>query len=180
MNFEILLALLFTTVAAVSESFTLDICTKESALDGYNIYADDSNIFVGNSPYVLNGTIKDNGALKLANQSFVGISKNYLTLTNDTTKYAQPFSIDKDGYLNLYGSKDFKVIPSGSENSQWILASNHATDTVSGTYTVQIKATGADGKKVSQFSISGSGVSKPSVSTAVLLAFFVLMVHELS
>lgn len=160
--FFLLLALFFSPfVRAASQSFALELDTNEDALKAYNIYTVDNNIFIGQSVYILNGTIQDNGALKMENGSFVGISKNYLTLTNDTTEYAQPFSIDGDGYLNLYGSKDFKAIPSGSENNQYIVGSSQASTTVSGSYTVQIKAVGSDGKKASKFSVSGtSGASK--------------------
>lgn len=160
-----LLALLVPSVVnAISDSFTFELSTKEKGLKNLKIIETDEDIFIGQSnddSRVLNGTIQDDGSLKLGNNSFIGISKNLFTVTNDTTEYAQPFSIDKKGKLNLYGSKKFKAIPSGGTGSnKWTLGSSQATSNLKeGVYEVEIKCVNSKGKSADKFSISGSGAS---------------------
>lgn len=156
----IVFSIIVSSVNAVSENFKLELHGPKQ-LKGMTIYYDDNSIFIGKkSPVSLvNGTIQDDGSLKLGTNEFIGIKKNYLTVTNNFTEYALPFKIDSKGFLNLYGEKEFKAIPNG-ETDTWILASKNALSTLSSSYTVKVKCVNDKGKKVDKFSIKGSGANE--------------------
>ncbi|KAL2708416.1 hypothetical protein KLU848_2947 [Kluyveromyces marxianus] len=156
----IVFSIIVSSVCAVSENFKLELHGPKQ-LKGMVIYYDDNSILIGKKSPVslINGTIQDDGSLKLGTDEFIGIKKNYLTVTNNFTEYALPFKIDSKGFLNLYGEKEFKAIPNG-ETETWILASKNAVSTLSSSYTVKVKCVNNKGKKVDKFSIKGSGASE--------------------
>lgn len=169
--FALVATLWLTTVYAASEKFGLKL-TGPNELKGMMIYEDGSSLFIGkHSGDIIEGTIQEDGSLKLGTGEFIGINKNYLTLTTNYTQYATPFGINGDGYLTLYGEKEFKAIPSG-QTDIWILASNNAVSTLDSVHTTKVKCVDSDGKKVNKFTVNGSSASKLLNKTELLAVLF--------
>lgn len=171
---------LAATSSVTSDVFNLTLSSSESTLNGLVINQQDDNIFVSASGTgeTLTGAIQGNGGflIQYSSADYIGISSNYLTITNDNTNIATPFSIE-DGYLQLYGEKDFKVIPSG-ETDTWILASSNAVSSASNVFTVNIKPVKSDGETAASFSVSAAGKIEISIGlmitsvSALLMAFY--------
>lgn len=163
-------------VFAVSESFTLTLKTDKKVLKKLLIQAKDDSIFIGDVSIggsSVSGAILDDGTVKVSGNSFIGISKNYLTITDSYKMYASPFGINKDGYLTLYDSKDFKVLPSGT-GGQYVVGSKYATSSEE-IYTVNIKCIKSNGKSAGKFEIKSSGAGKSIEKPFIFALFFVVL-----
>lgn len=162
-SFLLFVLSLFSAVYAISETFTLELSSSEKSLKDMKIYIDDEySITIGASSASgtsVKGSIQEDGSLKLdSGDGFVGIKRNFLTITTNYTDYAIPFAINKDGYLLFQNTKDFKAIPSGKTNS-WLLTSEDAVSTAKDAFEIKVKCVNDKGKKVGKFSIAGSGAS---------------------
>lgn len=165
-------------VLAVSDTFTLTLDASDKSLKKLLIYEVDGSVIIGDSSLggsLINGTIQEDGTVKISSSSFLGISKNYLTVTEEYKEYASTFAINKDGYLTLYRSKDFKVLPSGSDG-QYILGSNQATSSED-IYTVKIKCIKTNGKKANKFSVVSSGAGSGANTPLVFVLISVLSLN---
>lgn len=167
-----LLFLIIGSVFAVSDQFIFSLDTDKKELKNMAIYSDDGNIFIGSSNDHLTANVQDDGSIKLDDEEYIGIVKNYFKVENSTTEAAVQFSINGKGYLQYNGEKSFKAIPSGSGNI-WILASKYATSDVSTAYDIKIKCLKSNGKKADKFNNFGS---KASVQLAVLISCLLLSV----
>lgn len=164
--------LLIGSVLAVSDHFTFTLDTDEKALKNLAIYKDDGSIYIGSSNDYLTANVQDDGSIKIDDDEYVGIIKNYFKVENSTTEAAIQFSINSKGYLQYNDEKKFKAIPSGSENI-WILASNDASSDLSSAYDIKIKCLKSNGKKADKFNNFGT---KPSVQFAILISCLLIAV----
>lgn len=154
------------TVWGVSDSFNFTLDSGEDSLDDMGIYVEDGSVYIGSTSDALSGQIQDDGSIKLDDDLFIGITKNYFTVVNSTVDTAVKFSINKKGRLEYNGEKKFKAIPSGDTNV-WILASSDATSSLSSAYDIKIKCEDSKGDTVDAF---GNFGSKATVQYGVLIS----------
>lgn len=165
-RFFISLSSLANIIIAASEEFTLKLQADGTALAGDNIHiSSDNEFFISDTDQTATGQIEDDGTLKI-NGYTVGVGKNYLSLTADSSSFmtAEPWSI-VGGQLKLYGS-NFHAVPSG-QNGIYVLGTINAASGRSDVINVAIEAQGSNGKSVADYdaSVKSSSVQSSSSSS---------------
>lgn len=100
---------------ADSAIFQLDLYAPDTILSNASIYiGDDLKVYIANNTESVEGYISSNGTL-IIDAYAVGIGKNYLSLSADSSSFmlAVPWSIE-GGLLKLYDN-DFHAVPSGKD-----------------------------------------------------------------
>ncbi|MDI5951320.1 hypothetical protein QLS97_16870 [Flavobacterium sp. LB2P87] len=164
-RFFISLSSLANVIIAASEEFTLKLQADGTALAGDNIHiSSDNKFFISDTDQTATGQIEDDGTLKI-NGYTVGVGKNYLSLTADSSSFmtAEPWSI-VGGQLKLYGS-NFHAVPSG-QSGIYVLGTINAASGRSDVINVAIEAQGSNGKSVSDYDASTKSSSVQSSSSS--------------
>lgn len=164
-RFFISLSSLANVIIAASEEFTLKLQADGTALAGDNIHiSSDNKFFISDTDQTATGQIEDDGTLKI-NGFTVGVGKNYLSLTADSSSFmtAEPWSI-VGGQLKLYGS-NFHAVPSG-QNGIYVLGTINAASGRSDVINVAIEAQGSNGKSVADYDASAKSSSAQSSSSS--------------
>lgn len=164
-RFFISLSSLANIIIAASEEFTLKLQADGTALAGDNIHiSSDNEFFISDTDQTATGQIEDDGTLKI-NGYTVGVGKNYLSLTADSSSFmtAEPWSI-VGGQLKLYGS-NFHAVPSG-QNGIYVLGTINAASGRSDVINVAIEAQGSNGKIVADYDASAKSSSVQSSSSS--------------
>ncbi len=164
-RFFISLSSLANVIIAASEEFTLKLQADGTALAGDNIHiSSDNKFFISDTDQTATGQIEDDGTLKI-NGYTVGVGKNYLSLTADSSSFmtAEPWSI-VGGQLKLYGS-NFHAVPSG-QNGIYVLGTINAASGRSDVVNVAIEAQGSNGKSVADYDASAKSSSAQSSSSS--------------
>ena len=166
------IAFLIQAIEAASETFNFKLDAPGTALEGKTIYiTKDKSIMIGTADKPASGTIQDDGTLLMEDGTTMGIGKNFLSETSQSSswKVAEPWTI-VDGKLKLYDG-DFHSVFSG-EGDNYAMGSKNALAGRSDMIPFSIIPVDADGNVVPDYSgstVSSSAASSSAASTSSFL-----------